>query len=231
MADRLGIGRALHRLLPGAVQVVHRLGGVAAATVMMRQGVVVLRQTLGKEPLDGLRGTFMQAPPPLQQHSIVGDFLRQGVLEGVFQLREQARLIEELRRLQVRQAPLHGRPGDSAMACRSAAGHLRADDCSRLEELFLLRGQAVDTRRQHRLHGGGHLNARERLGQTIGPALAHQHLGFHQRPHTLFQKEGIALGAGDQERREGRQAGVVSQQGLEQRLALAGGSGSSRSWV
>jgi hypothetical protein len=34
---------------------------------MMGQRVVVLCQAFGKEPLDGLRSTFMQAPPPLQQ--------------------------------------------------------------------------------------------------------------------------------------------------------------------
>ena len=101
MADRLGIGRALHRLLPGAVQVVDRLGGVAAATVMMRQRVVVLRQALGKEPFDGLRGAFMQHPAPLQQHGVVGHFLRQGVLEGVRRLREGRLLVDELFGLQV----------------------------------------------------------------------------------------------------------------------------------
>ena len=83
MADRLGIGRALHRLLPGAVQVVHRLGGVAAATVMMGQRVVMLRQALGKEPSMACAARSCNTAPPLQQHGIVGHFLRQGVLEGV----------------------------------------------------------------------------------------------------------------------------------------------------
>ena len=55
---------------------------------MMRQLVVVLRQALGKEPLDGLRGAFMHDPASLQQHGVIGHFLRQGVLEGVVRLRE-----------------------------------------------------------------------------------------------------------------------------------------------
>jgi hypothetical protein len=101
VVDRLGIGRALHRLVPGALQVIDRLGGVATATVMMRQLIVVLRQALGKEPLDGLRGTFMHDPAPLQQYGVVGHFLRQGVLEGVRRLRERRLLVEELLGLQV----------------------------------------------------------------------------------------------------------------------------------
>ena len=56
---------------------------------MMGQRVVVLRETLGKERFNGLRGAFMQLPPPLQQHGVVGHFLRQGMLEGVGQLRKQ----------------------------------------------------------------------------------------------------------------------------------------------
>ena len=46
----------------------------------------------------------MQHPPPLQQEAAVGHLVGQGVLEGVVRLGEQAGLVEELRRLQVRQA-------------------------------------------------------------------------------------------------------------------------------
>ena len=54
------------------------------------------------------------------------------------------------------------------------------------------------------------------LRQAIGPRLAHQHPGLHQGAHALLQKEGIALGARDQELLERRQAGVVPQQGLQE---------------
>ena len=52
-------------------------------------------------------------------------------------------------------------------------GHLRANHCRRLQQAFLLRRQAVNTRRQHRLHRGRHLNTHQRLGQPIRAALAH----------------------------------------------------------
>ena len=74
-----------------------------------------------------------------------------------------------------------------------------------------------------RLHRGRHLHGGERLRQTIGPRLADQHPGLHQGAHTLLQKEGIALRAGDQEPGEGRQAGVVPQQGLEEFVGARSG--------
>ena len=61
----------------------------------------------------------------------------------------------------------------------------------------------------------GHLNGRQGLRQAIGPRLAHQHAGLHQRAHALLQEEGIAFGARDQELRERCQAGIVPKQGLE----------------
>ena len=63
---------------------------------------------------------------------------------------------------------------------------------------------------------------RQRLRQAIGPRLAHQHPGLHQGAHALLQKEGIALGARDQELLERHQAGVVPQQGLQELVGTGG---------
>ncbi len=82
-------------------------------------------------------------------------------------------------------------------------------------------GKPVDAGGQHRLHRGRHLNGRQRLRQAVGPGFAHQHPGLHQGAHALLQKEGVALGARNQELLEGRQAGIVPQQGLQE-LVSAG---------
>ena len=92
-----------------------------------------------------------------------------------------------------------------------------------MQELFLLRRQPVDARRQDRLHRGRHLNARERPGQAIGPRLADQPLRFHQGPHALLEKEGVALGTRNQQLLERCHAGVVAEQGLEQFLSARRG--------
>ena len=101
------------------------------------------------------------------------------------------------------------------MACNSGQGHFMANHRRGLQQALGLRGQPVNAGSEHGLHRRGHLNGRERLFETIGARLADQHSGLHQRAHTLFQEEGIALRAREQERRERRQAGVVSEQRLQ----------------
>ena len=60
------------------------------------------------------------------------------------------------------------------------------------------------------------------MRQARGAALADQHPGLHQGAHALLQEEGVALGARNQEPLEGRQAGIVAKQGLQE-LVGAGG--------
>ena len=72
---------------------------------MVRQAFDLLaRDGLPSQRLKRLDQACVQHPPPLQQEAAIGHLVREGVLEGVFALREQPRLVEKLRRLQVRQA-------------------------------------------------------------------------------------------------------------------------------
>ena len=64
---------------------------------MVRQTFDLLDHPVGREHLEGLDNTPVQHPPPLQQEAAVGHLVRQGMLEGVFRLGEQARLIQKLR--------------------------------------------------------------------------------------------------------------------------------------
>ena len=80
---------------------------------MVRQAFDLLGHPLGRERLEGLDKARVQHPPPLQQEAAVGHLVRQGMLEGVFRLGEQAGLIQKLRRLQVRQAAVQRRLGQS----------------------------------------------------------------------------------------------------------------------
>src|SRR5262245_24204485 len=84
-----------------------------------------------------------------------------------------------------------------------------------LEEALGLGWQPVNACGEHGMHRRWHLNGRERLPQAIGARLAYQHPGLYQRSYTLLQEEGVALRARQQERRERRQAGVVSVQRLQ----------------
>jgi hypothetical protein len=74
---------------------------------MMRQAFDLVRASprshlsspVGHQHLDGLNQARVQPSSPLQQQAAVGHLVRQGMLEGVLRLREQARLIQKLRRL------------------------------------------------------------------------------------------------------------------------------------
>ena len=133
-------------------------------------------------------------------------------------LREEARLVEELGGLQMGEAQAERLLRHLGHGLEERQGHLGADDGGGLQELFLLRRQPVDARRQHRLHRGRHLDTRECPGQAIGPRVADQHLRFHQGAHALLQEEGVPLGALDQALFERLQTGIVPQEALEQGL-------------
>ena len=106
---------------------------------MVRQAFDLLGHPLGRERLKGLDNARVQHPPPLQQETAVGHLVRQGMLEGVFRLGEQAGLIQELRRLQVRQAAVQRRLGHVRNGPQQGEGHVRANHGGGLEQAFLLR--------------------------------------------------------------------------------------------
>jgi hypothetical protein len=104
---------------------------------MVRQAFDLLGPPLGRQRLKGLDNAPVQYPPPLQQETVVGDLVCQGMLESVFWLREQAGLIQELRRLQVRQAatgstsPFTG-TGPRAVTCTRPSTRCRVAAVRRL---------------------------------------------------------------------------------------------------
>ena len=136
----------------------------------------------------------------------------EGVPEGVRALGKQARLVEELGRLQVGEATVYRVLRYLGDGLQQRQGHLGADDCRGLQELFFLRRQPIDARGQHRLYRSRYLNTWERLGQAICSPLTDQHLRFYQSAHALLQEEGIALGACDQALCQQCQARIVPEE-------------------
>jgi hypothetical protein len=146
----------------------------------------------------------------------------EGVLEGILTLWKEHRLVQELGGLEVRQAAMERRFGKVGDGLQQRPWHLGADDGGGLEEALVLGGQAIDTCGQHRLHRGGHLQAVEGFDDMIGTRCSDQHAGLDQRADALLEKEGIAFGALDQLWREGREAGVVTEKGLQQCVGARG---------
>ena len=175
----------------------------------MRQALDLFCQAVGIEGLHDLDDPRMQRPPPLLGQTAVRHFVGQRVLEGVGVLREEVGLVEELGRLEVHEAIVHGRLGQLGNRLQQRQGHLRANDRRRLQQALLGGWQAVDTRRQHRLHRRRHLHGGQGLRQVIGPGLADQHPGLHQGAHAFLQEEGIALRARNEELDERLQGRVL----------------------
>jgi hypothetical protein len=103
----------------------------------------------------------------------------------------------------------------SGNGLQEGQGYLVANHGSRLQEALLRGWQPVDTRRQHRLHRGRHLNGWQRLCQAIGPPLAHQHVGLDQGPDALLQEERIPFSPLDQHTPERREVGIVPEEALK----------------
>jgi len=89
---------------------------------MVRQAFDLLGHPLPGEDFKHLDNARVQDPPPLQQEAVVGYLVRQGVLEGVLLLGEQAGLIQKLRRLEVCRPRCSVASGTSAMACNRGKG-------------------------------------------------------------------------------------------------------------
>ncbi len=164
MANRLGIGRTLHRLLPSALQVVHRPGGVTATTIVISQRIVVLWQALGKKLLDGLRSAPMQPTPSFLQQTPVGHLVGEGVFKSIYGGWEPPRLIEELGGLEVAEMCVELCGSEVGHGLEERHGDLHPDDGSGLQQALLFRWQAIDACRQHRLD---RLRHRQRCGLPL----------------------------------------------------------------
>ena len=132
------VGRARRGLAPGLPEVGYGFVPDLALQGMMGQPFDLVGQTVGREPLDDLNEPGVQGPPPLLHEAPIGDLMRQGVLEGVFRLGKEARLVEELGGLESCEAALQGRLGQLGDGLQQGQRYLGADDRGGLEEAFVL---------------------------------------------------------------------------------------------
>src|SRR6266849_4067243 len=151
---------------------------------MVRQALDLFGQAIGRKHFNGLDDASMEHPPPLLEKTPIGHLVGQGVLEGIFALGEQARLIEKLRSLEVREAAMQRFLWQLGNSLYQGEENLCTNDGDGLKQALLLGRQAVDTGGQHSLHRGRDLNGREGLHQTVRTALASQRLEFYQGANT-----------------------------------------------
>src|SRR2546428_376714 len=104
---------------------------------MMRQPFDLLGYPVPNQGLDGLDDARMEHPPPLQQEAPVSHLVREGVLEGVFALGKEARLVEKFGGLEMRQAALQALFWCLDNGLQQWQRHFHANDGSGLEQALV----------------------------------------------------------------------------------------------
>jgi hypothetical protein len=140
----------------------------------------------------------MELAPPFLKEAGVGYLLGQRVLERVFQLGKEGRLVDELGRLEPREAVADGVLRYAGDRAEEDERDVLPDDGCRLEQRLVLRSEPVDPGSQDRLYGGRNLDGVERSGQPIGAACAGERARLGEGAHALLQEEGNALRPLDQ---------------------------------
>ena len=126
--DRLLSGGAARRLSCRPDEDSPRPFPTARPERVVRQPLDLLGQTIRIECLDRLHDPGMERAPPLLEQAAVGDLVGERVLEGVFEVGEQARLVEELRRLKLGEAASELVLGQIGDGLEQGERHVLADD-------------------------------------------------------------------------------------------------------
>src|SRR5262245_22488894 len=99
----LTVGRPRHSLLPRLPAIRQGLLPHLAPRGMVRQTFHLLGYPVSGKRFKGLHDSRMEHPTLLQQEAAIGYLVREGVLESVLVLGEQARLVEKFSSLEMRQ--------------------------------------------------------------------------------------------------------------------------------
>ncbi len=146
------------------------------------------------------------------------------MLEGIRRLGKEARLVEELGRLQVGErhdAVRLGQLGNGLQEGKGTSLPMTAAVCSRR---FSSPGSRSMRAARTACTVAGTWMLGSSLAQAIGPRVTDQHLRLDQRPDAFLQEEGVALGALDQALFERLEPGVISQEGMQQGLGRSQGA-------
>src|SRR5262249_2706884 len=98
--------------------------------------------------------------------------------------------------------------------------HVLADDRGRLEQLFVLRREPVDSGRQNDLDGCWNLDGLDRASQIVRAALTRERTRLLQRPDALLDEEGVP--SFHERPLEGRQGRVVAQESAQELVRTLG---------
>ena len=193
MGDRFRVGVGGGGALRGDDKVLQRLGRLACPLIVVRQRSRELGKLIGKQRLDGLRRDTVQFLTPRDEQAVVGDVVRDGVLEDELKLGAPAHEVAALE---------FGEMGREVVArsfsLDEPAQHRllehAADDGCRLKRVLVRGGQAVDAGGDHALQRVRDVEVVERLGSDDLVAFDEKESGVDEGAQQFLQKEGVSLG-------------------------------------
>src|SRR5581483_7379194 len=181
-----GLARALAEIHPGLVPHL-------ATDRVMCELFDVLGQTVWRKPLDRIDDTAVQSATATAEQAAVGHVMGDGVLEGVLEIREQLRLVQELSSLEPTDLTAQHVLWDVRDRPQDCVRHVLAHHRGRLQYGLVLEREPVDPGRKDRLHCGWHLDGSGHSREPVCSGLSVQDPGLDERPDTLFEKEWVAL--------------------------------------
>ena len=162
----LGIGIDGRRAGGGFLPVVYPLRKVIASGVVVGEHLVELMEPIGVELFYGPADFPVDLLSPGEEEAVVGNFLREGMLEDVLEFGEEPLLVDQFETLEVEQVGFqvffHLRDG-----LEDAKGELPADHGGDVHDSFETFVEAVDTGGDDPLDGVGDLDVGELPGEDV----------------------------------------------------------------
>jgi hypothetical protein len=221
--DRLALSRTTHRKRGGPAEVSDGLNPTLAADSVIGEPINLLERAVACRRFQDLEDSSVQNAPLVLQQAAVGHFVRERVLERIFELTTKTRLVEELGRLEVRQPPVQAVPWQIRDGLQECERHVLADDRAALEQVFLFRRKAIHAGGQNRLDRRRHPRDLEGTLQAIRTPLADQGLRLDECLDALLNEERIPFGQLDQGTRHWAEARIIPEERPQQLVGVLRG--------
>src|SRR5437867_3572850 len=177
---------------------------------MVRELFRSLSEAVRIESFDHIDDPSMKRTAPLVEETAVRDLVRERMLEGVLEVREQTRLIEELGGLEVSKTPAELRLGKVGNPFEQCHRDVFADSGGRLQEDLLVRRKAIDASSQDAGHSRGDVDVVNGAGEAIGAWRANKRASLDEASHAFFEKEGVPFRSRDEHRFEWLHTRVIA---------------------
>ncbi len=119
---------------------------------MLRKPLNLFDQAVWIQLLNRLYDLRMQCPPAILEKPSISNLMRKRVLESVFEVGKQARLVNKFRRLKVRQLPSEIFLRKFGDGLEQRKRKILADDRSALKQLLRFEREPVNAGGEHGLH-------------------------------------------------------------------------------